>query len=56
MQECIFFITHIYKCMTIFSTSGAITPVIGKTNVDINKIEFNSKKIIKNDLFIARRQ
>ena len=30
-----------------------IQSVIGKTNVDINKIEFNSKKIIKNDLFIA---
>ena len=30
-----------------------IQSVIGKTDVDINKIEFNSKKIIKNDLFIA---
>ena len=29
-----------------------IQSVIGKTDVDINKIEFNSKKIIKNDLFI----
>ena len=30
-----------------------IQSVIGNTDININKIEFNSKKILKNDLFIA---
>ena len=30
-----------------------IQSVIGNTDIGINKIEFNSKKIIQNDLFIA---
>ena len=30
-----------------------IQSVIGNTDIEINKIEFNSKKIIQNDLFIA---
>ena len=30
-----------------------INSVIGSTNVKINKIEFDSRKILENDLFVA---